>query len=31
MDDIDGSVDTEEKKFSISFSKAKTKFCLSLH
>ena len=30
-DDINGSVSTAEKKVSISFSKARTKFCLSLH
>ena len=30
-DDINGSVGTAEKTFSINFSKAKTKFCLSLH
>ena len=29
--DIDGSFGAPEKKFSINFSKAKTKFCLSLH
>ena len=28
---INGSFDLLEKKFSISFSKANTKFCLSLH
>ena len=28
---INGSVDTAEKKFSTNFSNAKTKFCLSLH
>ena len=28
---INGSFDSAEKKFSISFSKANTKFCLSLH
>ena len=30
-DNINGSVGTVEKKFNINFSKAKTKFCLSLH
>ena len=30
-DDINGSIGTAEKKLSINFSKAKTKFCLSLH
>ena len=30
-DDINGSAGTAEKKFIINFSKAKTKFCLSLH
>ena len=30
-DDINGSVGTAEKKFSINFSKAKTKYCLSLY
>ena len=29
-DDINGSTGTAEKKFSIKFSKAKTKFCLCL-
>ena len=29
-DDINGSVGGAEKTFSINFSKAKTKFCLSL-
>ena len=29
--DINDSVDTTEKKFSIDFGKANTKFCLSLH
>ena len=29
--EINGSFDLLEKKFSISFSKANTKFCLSLH
>ena len=29
--DINGSFGSTEKKFSINFSKAKTKFCLSLH
>ena len=29
--DINGNVPAAEKKFSIDFSKAKTKFCLSLH
>ena len=28
---IFGSVDTVEQKFTINFSKAKTKFCLGLH
>ena len=28
---IDGSFGSSEKKFSIKFSKVKTKFCLSLH
>ena len=28
---IDGSFDSAEKKFSINFSKANTKFCLNLH
>ena len=28
---INGSFGSPEKKFSIDFSKAKTKFCLSLH
>ena len=28
---INGSLGVPEKKFSINFSKAKTKFCLSLH
>ena len=27
---VNGSFDSPEKKFSINFSKAKTKFCLSL-
>ena len=31
VDDINGSVSTAEKYFSINFSKAKTKLCLSLH
>ena len=31
IDDNNGSVGTAEKYFSINFSKAKTKFCLSLH
>ena len=30
-DDINGSAGAEEKEFSINFSEAKTKFCLSLH
>ena len=30
-DDINGSVVTAETKLKINFSKAKTKFCLSLH
>ena len=30
-DDINGSVGSAEKNFSIKFGKAKTKFCLSLH
>ena len=30
-DDINGNVSTAEKKVSISFTKAKAKFCLSLH
>ena len=30
-DDINGGIGPAEKKFSINFSKAKTKFCLSLH
>ena len=30
-DDINGNVGTAEKMYSINFSKAKTKFCLSLH
>ena len=30
-DNINGSINTAEKTFSINFSKAKTKFCLSLH
>ena len=30
-DDINGSIGTAEKKLSINFSKANTKFCLSLH
>ena len=28
---IDGSLDSAEKKFSINFNKANTKFCLNLH
>ena len=28
---INGSFDAPEKQFSINFSKAQTKFCLSLH
>ena len=31
FDDINGSVGIAEKRFSINFSKAKTKFCLTLH
>ena len=31
IDDIDGSVGAAEQKFTINFSEAKTKFCLSLH
>ena len=31
IDDIDASVGAAEQKFTINFSKAKTKFCLSLH
>ena len=31
IDDINGCVDAAEHKFSINFSKAKTKVCLSLH
>ena len=30
-DDINDSIGAAEKKFSINFSKAKTKLCLSLH
>ena len=30
-DDIGGSIGAPEKKFNISLTKAKTKFCLSLH
>ena len=30
-DDINGSIGTAEKKLSINFSKANTKFCLSLN
>ena len=30
-DDISGSIGASNKKFSINFSKAKAKFCLSLH
>ena len=30
-DDINDSVGAAEQKFSINFSKARTKFCLSLH
>ena len=30
-DDINGSIGAAGKKFSINFSKANTKFCLSLH
>ena len=30
-DNINGSIDTAEKTFSISFSKAKAEFCLSLN
>ena len=30
-DDINGSIGTADKNFNINFSKAKTKFCLSLH
>ena len=30
-DDINGCIGAAKKKFSINFSKAKTKFCLSLH
>ena len=30
-DNIFGNVDTAEQKFTINFSKAKTKFCLGLH
>ena len=30
-DDIKGSIGAAEKKFGINFSKANTKFCLSLH
>ena len=30
-EDINGSVGTAEKKFSITFRKANTKFCLTLH
>ena len=30
-DDINGSIAAAEKKFSINFSKANTKFCLTLH
>ena len=30
-DDINGGIGAAEKKFRINFSKAKTKFCLSLH
>ena len=29
--DFNGSIGPAEKRFSINFSKAKTKFCLSLH
>ena len=31
IDDIDGSVGAAEQNFTINISKAKTKFCLSLH
>ena len=31
MGEVNGSFGAPEKNFSISFSKAKTKFCLSLH
>ena len=31
IDGIDGSVGAAEQKFTINISKAKTKFCLSLH
>ena len=30
-DDINGSIGAVQKKFSINFSEAKTKFCLSFH
>ena len=30
-DDVNDSVGTAEKKFSINLNKSKTKFCLSLH